>query len=167
MVLVVKVIQSVQLFAMPLTIWFEDVKWPVFLPLTLLYSYSERKKSLSIISTYHKKHCYGLVMSDSVTPWTVAGLLCPCDFPGKNTGVGCHLLLQGIFLPQRSILGLLQLARVFFTTEPIHTFIESISVDNFYVKSSLKIQLEKFSNNWVSLVLYWYNSSFIRGWACD
>ena len=28
------------------------------------------------------------------------GLLCPCDFPGKNTGVGCHFLLQGIFLTQ-------------------------------------------------------------------
>ena len=25
-------------------------------------------------------------------------LLCPWDFPGKNTGVGCHSLLQGIFL---------------------------------------------------------------------
>ena len=23
-------------------------------------------------------------------------LLCPWDFPGKNTGVGCHSLLQGI-----------------------------------------------------------------------
>ena len=23
-------------------------------------------------------------------------LLCPWDFPGKNTGVGCHFLLQGI-----------------------------------------------------------------------
>ena len=28
-------------------------------------------------------------------------LLCPCDFPGKNTRVGCHFLLQGIFLTQR------------------------------------------------------------------
>ena len=27
---------------------------------------------------------------------------CPWDSPGKNTGVGCHFLLQGIF----SILGL-------------------------------------------------------------
>ena len=25
------------------------------------------------------------------------GLLCPWDSPGKNTGVGCHALLQGIF----------------------------------------------------------------------
>ena len=34
------------------------------------------------------------------TPWTVARLLCPWNFPGKNTGVGCHFLLQGIFLTQ-------------------------------------------------------------------
>ena len=27
-------------------------------------------------------------------------LLCPWDSPGKNTGVGCHALLQGIFLNQ-------------------------------------------------------------------
>ena len=25
-------------------------------------------------------------------------LLCPWDSPGKNTGVGCHALLQRIFL---------------------------------------------------------------------
>ena len=34
-------------------------------------------------------------------------LLCPWDFPGKNTGVGCHFLLQGIFLTQGSNLRLL------------------------------------------------------------
>ena len=27
-------------------------------------------------------------------------LLCPRDFPGKDTGVGCHFLLQEIFLIQ-------------------------------------------------------------------
>ena len=39
------------------------------------------------------------VMSDSLRPdrpWPVR-FLCPRDFPGKNTGVGCHFLLQGIF----------------------------------------------------------------------
>ena len=31
-------------------------------------------------------------------PWTVVHrLLCPRDFPGKHTGVGCHFFLQGIF----------------------------------------------------------------------
>ena len=33
-------------------------------------------------------------------------LLYPRDFPGKNTGVGCHFLLQGIFPTQGSNLDL-------------------------------------------------------------
>ena len=28
------------------------------------------------------------------------GFLCPWDFPGKNTGAGCHFLVQGIFSTQ-------------------------------------------------------------------
>ena len=35
--------------------------------------------------------------------------LCPWDSPGKNTGVGCHFLLQGIFPTQGSNLRLLHL----------------------------------------------------------
>ena len=35
-----------------------------------------------------------------------ARLLCPWDSPSKNTGVGCHFLLQGIFLTQGLNLGL-------------------------------------------------------------
>ena len=37
-----------------------------------------------------------------LSPWTVARLLCPWDSPSKKTGVGCHTLLQGIFLTQGS-----------------------------------------------------------------
>ena len=38
-----------------------------------------------------------------VTPWTVACQApLPLGFPGKNTGVGCHFLFQGIFLTQGS-----------------------------------------------------------------
>ena len=49
-------------------------------------------------------------------------LLCPWDSPGKNTGVGCHALLQGIFPTQRlnpSVLSLLHpaLAGRFFNHE--------------------------------------------------
>ena len=42
------------------------------------------------------------VLSDSSQPHGLepSRLLCPWDFPGKNTGVGCHFLLQGIFLTQ-------------------------------------------------------------------
>ena len=39
------------------------------------------------------------VVSDSLWPYglSLARLLCPWDSPGKNTGVSCHFLLQGIF----------------------------------------------------------------------
>ena len=40
-------------------------------------------------------------------------LLSPWDFPGKDTGVGCHFLLQGIFPTQRSNPGLLTAGRFF------------------------------------------------------
>ena len=45
------------------------------------------------------------------TPWTEKPmrLLCPWNFPDKNTGVGCHFLLQGIFPTQGSKLCLLSL----------------------------------------------------------
>ena len=40
--------------------------------------------------------------ADSLRPHGLqpSRLLCPWDFPGENTGVGCHLLLQGILPTQ-------------------------------------------------------------------
>ena len=48
-------------------------------------------------------------MSDSLRHYGLypARLLCPWDFPGKNTGVGSHVLLQGICPTQGSNLHLL------------------------------------------------------------
>ena len=42
------------------------------------------------------------VVSDSLQPRGLrpARRFCAWDFPGKNTGVGCHFLLQGVFLTQ-------------------------------------------------------------------
>ena len=42
-----------------------------------------------------------------------ARLLCPWDFPGKNTGVGGHFLLQRIFPTQGSNSGLLYGGQIF------------------------------------------------------
>ena len=54
-------------------------------------------------------HCWFLLFSCSVVFNSLrphgpspARLLCPWDFPGKNTGVGCCFLLQGILLIQGS-----------------------------------------------------------------
>ena len=43
-----------------------------------------------------------------------ARLLCPGDSPGKNTGVGCHFLLQGIFPTQGSNPGLLHCRQILY-----------------------------------------------------
>ena len=52
-------------------------------------------------------------------PWTaVCQAPLSMDFPGKNTGVGCHFLLQGIFPTQGSSPSLLHWQVNFFTTEP-------------------------------------------------
>ena len=58
--------------------------------------------------------CYSAVLSHSVLFNSLgpqglqpSRLLCPWDFPGKNTGVGCQALLQGIFPTQGSNPGLL------------------------------------------------------------
>ena len=45
-----------------------------------------------------------LTLGDPMEP---TRLFCPLDFPGKNTGVGYHVLLQGIFLTQGSNMCLL------------------------------------------------------------
>ena len=57
-------------------------------------------------------HAYPLshsVLSDSLWPHGLqpTRLLCPWGSPDKNTGVGCHFLLQGIFPTWRSNLSLL------------------------------------------------------------
>ena len=48
--------------------------------------------------------CSGSVVSDSLRPHGLqpAKLFCPWNFSGKNTGVGCHFLFQGIFPIQES-----------------------------------------------------------------
>ena len=44
-------------------------------------------------------------MSNSLWPHQLqpSRLHCPWDFPGKNTWVGCHFLLKGIFQPRERI----------------------------------------------------------------
>ena len=56
------------------------------------------------------------VMSNSLRPhglWS-ARLLCPRESPGKNTGVGCHALLQGSFPTQVSNPGLLHCRQILY-----------------------------------------------------
>ena len=71
----------------------------IFFPwLWLAYSFSQWWWfSCSVVSTLYNA-------MDCSQP---SRLLCPWDSPGKNTGVGCHFLFQGIFPTQGLNLGLL------------------------------------------------------------
>ena len=59
------------------------------------------------------------VLSNSFRPHRLKStrLLCPWDFPSKNTGVGCHFLLQGICPTQGSNLGLPHCSQTFLPSE--------------------------------------------------
>ena len=59
-------------------------------------------------------------MSESLQPhglWPTR-LLHPCDSPGRNTGVGCLFLLQGIFTTQASNPGLPYCRQMLLPSEP-------------------------------------------------
>ena len=60
--------------------------------------------------------CAQLCLTHCLYPTRIHGLyptrlLCPWDFQGKNTGMGCHFLRQGIFQTQRLNQPLLRLLR--------------------------------------------------------
>ena len=67
-----------------------------FLFLSVLYLNCDVKRSRSVVSDSLRPH--GLQPTRLFRLW---------DSPGKNTGVGCHFLLQGIFPTQGLNLGLL------------------------------------------------------------
>ena len=88
------------------------------LPCVLHYLNMGEKKSRNCISNKRRyvtklrfgccclfaKSCPTLLQPQGLQP---TRFLCPWDFPGKNTGVVCHFLLQGIFPTQGSNQGLL------------------------------------------------------------
>ena len=64
---------------------------------------------------YFESESYSVV-SNSLLPHGLlpARLLCPWNFPGKNTGVGHHFLLQGIFPTHGSNTGLLHCRQILY-----------------------------------------------------
>ena len=56
-------------------------------------------KCICVCILFVAQPCLTLLQPHGVQP---TGLLCPLNLPGKNTRVGCHFLLQGIFPTQVS-----------------------------------------------------------------
>ena len=59
------------------------------------------------------------LLPESLQPYGLqpANLLCPWSSPGKNTGVGCHFLLQGIFPTQGLNQGLPHCSQILYTLQ--------------------------------------------------
>ena len=86
--------------------------------------------------------------SESVSPLQCLTLydpqfVCPWNSPGKNTEVGSHSLLQGIFPTQGLNLGSLALQADSFPSEPIYIFFQNTDNISLYfkliVQSSLSV----------------------------
>ena len=93
-------------------------------------------------------------MSNSLQPYGPYpnSLLCPWDSPGKNTGVGCHVLLQGIFLTQRSKLHLFCFLRWLVCSLPLAPpgkWVVVVIVGAFLLASSIPVV-------WLYLLVYFY-----------
>ena len=65
--------------------------------------------TLSIVCVHAKSFLSCLTLCNPRDPMEPSRLLCPWNYPGKNSGEGSHALLQGIFPTQESNLHLLWL----------------------------------------------------------
>ena len=90
-----------------------------------------------------------------VTPWSVpTRLSCWRDSPGKNTGVSCHAILQGIFLTEGSNLHLLCLLHWQAGSLPLVAFGKSlIPISIFLLSVCLSL--------WIYLAINLFTSSFL------
>ena len=71
--------------------------------------FAEKKTAFKMQRVYMHMFSVASIGSNSLRPHGLqtARLLCPWNSAGKNTGVGCHFLLQGIFPLNPSLLCLL------------------------------------------------------------
>ena len=95
---------------------FEDGRMDVCMPRTASYlGKLEKGKKIDSLWSLQKERSLAeilmlagrqvtSVVSDSVRPhrWQPTRLCCPWDSPGKNNGVGCHFLLQGMKVKSES-----------------------------------------------------------------
>ena len=105
-----------------------------------------------------KPHCVFSVTQSCLTihcPMDYSLPGCPWNFPGKNTGVGCHFLLQGIFLTQGSNPHLLCLLHwqvdsllLMPAGKPINHIIPSQLLKNF-VKCNQENKVDNLDNTWL------------------
>ena len=88
-----------------------DLLRPMSVSSWVFYKHVQQIISMHAMPSWSRRHVNMLChIQLFVTLWTVAHQAPrSIECPGRNTGVGCHALLQGIFPTQGSHLGLLHL----------------------------------------------------------
>ena len=85
-------------------LWQTNTLHPLYQQLLLVPALPYTQNLIILLPSPWAQHCVLSRISHvqlCATPWTVpTRLFCLWDSPGKNTGVGCHALLQGIFPAQ-------------------------------------------------------------------
>ena len=96
----------------------------------------------------YKRQLYTWTSSDGQYQHQIEFILCSqrWDFPGKNTGVGCHFLLQEIFLTQGLNPGLLHCRQMLYHL----SCQESPKMKKLYVVSKNKIGSWLWLRSWTS-----------------
>ena len=97
----------------------------------------------------------------------IAMLLCPWNLPGKNTGVGCHFLRQGIFMTWRLNLHLLHL--LCWQADSLLLCHLGSPIYKFYIYIFFSIHIIiKYTRHWYvsgTWILLWLSFSFpLRVW---
>ena len=86
----------------------------------------------------------GSVVSHSLQPHELSPtrLLCPWNFPGKHTAVGCHFLLQGIFPTQGSNPGLLHCRQILYHLSHQESYLSlTINLRNTFLQFFLSLRV--------------------------
>ena len=88
-----------------------------------------------------------------LTLWTSWAVACQAplswNFPGENTGVGCHFLLQGIFWTQELNLHFLCLLHCQASSLPL-VILSLIFVDSIHVQESSAFAYEVWVPSWIA-----------------
>ena len=98
-----------------LTLIFQDVFSPsMYLTVGISHGFKRENMQETVIDWLYACVNHSVVSDSATYRLKSPRLLCPCDSPGNNTGVGCNFLLQGIFLTQGSNPGLHIVGRHFY-----------------------------------------------------
>ena len=108
--------------------------------------------SIHHLSNYLSLSIYSIALVAQLCPtlcdpvgYSLARLLCPWDFQGKNTGVHCCSLLWGIFLTQGSNQGLLHCRQILYCLShwgsPIYQFTHLITYLSIHLSNHLSVYI--------------------------